>query len=67
MKQTYTIYVISCYSRLKTRFKFSYASYRANIYEYLSQRLKLGGSCKLHGEKGLESTTFHNAYTQKGQ
>jgi hypothetical protein len=32
----------------------------------LSQRLKLGRSCQLHGEKGLEGTTFHNAYTQKG-
>jgi hypothetical protein len=34
VKQTYTTYVISCYTRLKTRFKFNYASCRANIYEY---------------------------------
>ena len=26
----------------------------------------LGGSSPLHGEKGLEGTTFHNANTQKG-
>ena len=32
----------------------------------LTQRLKLGGSNQLHGEKGLESTTIHNANTQKG-
>ena len=31
----------------------------------LTQRLKLGGSCKLHGEEGLESTTFHNENIQK--
>ena len=31
----------------------------------LTQRLKLGGSSQLHGEKGLESTTFHNANTKK--
>ena len=30
------------------------------------QRLKLGGSSQLHGEKGLESTTFHNASAKKG-
>ena len=30
------------------------------------QRIKLGGSCQLHGEKGLESITFYNANTQKG-
>jgi hypothetical protein len=30
----HTIYVISCYSRLKTRFTFNYISCRANIYEY---------------------------------
>ena len=23
--------------------------------------------CQLHGEKGLEGTTFHNANTQKGK
>ena len=32
----------------------------------LTQRLMLGGSSQLHGEKGLESTTFHNANTKKG-
>jgi len=32
----------------------------------LTQRLKLGGSSKLRGEKGLESTTLHNANTKKG-
>jgi len=32
----------------------------------LKQRLKLGLSCQLHGEKGLEGTTFHNVHTQKG-
>jgi len=26
----------------------------------------MGWSCQLHGEKGLEGTTFHNACTQKG-
>jgi hypothetical protein len=30
------------------------------------KRLKFGGSSKLHGEKGLEDTTFHNVNTQKG-
>ena len=32
----------------------------------LTQRLDLGGSSQIHGEKGLENTTFHNAYTKKG-
>ena len=32
----------------------------------LTQWLKLGGSSQLHGEKGVEGTTFHNANTQKG-
>jgi len=32
----------------------------------LTQRLKLGCSCQLHGEKGLEDTTFHNVDTQMG-
>ena len=31
----------------------------------LTQRLKWGWSCELHGKEGLEGTTFH-AYTQKG-
>ena len=31
------------------------------------QRLDLGGSSQLHGEKGMEGTTFHNANTQKGK
>jgi len=29
------------------------------------QQLKLGGPSELHSEKGLESTTFHNANTKK--
>jgi len=29
------------------------------------QRLKLGGSSQIHGEKGMEGTTFHNANTKK--
>jgi len=32
----------------------------------LTQRLNLGESSQLHGEKGLESTTFHNVNTKKG-
>jgi len=32
----------------------------------LTQRLKLGGSSQINGEKGLESTTFHNANIKKG-
>jgi len=31
----------------------------------LTQRLKLGGSSQLHGEKGVEGNIFHNANTQK--
>jgi len=31
------------------------------------QRLTLGGSGQLHGEKGLEGITFHNANSQKGK
>jgi len=27
----------------------------------------LGGSSQLHGEKGVEGTTFHNANTEKGK
>jgi len=33
----------------------------------LTQRLKLDESSQLHGEKGLEGTTFHNVNTQKGK
>jgi len=33
----------------------------------LTQQLMLGGWSQLHGEKGLEGTTFHNAHTQKGE
>jgi hypothetical protein len=32
----------------------------------LTRRLKLSRSCQLHGEEGLEGTTFHNAHNQKG-
>jgi hypothetical protein len=35
VKQTYTIYIIPCYPRLKMRLKFNYDSLRANIYEYI--------------------------------
>jgi hypothetical protein len=34
VKQTYTIYVISCYSHLKTHSYLNNASWRANVYEY---------------------------------
>jgi len=27
----------------------------------------LGGSSQIHGEKGVEGTTFHNANTDKGK
>ena len=33
----------------------------------LRSDLSLAGSRQLHGEKGLEGTTFHNANTQKGK
>ena len=33
----------------------------------LKQRLKLGGSSQLHGEKGLEGTALHNANTKNGK
>jgi len=32
----------------------------------LSSKLKLGGSSQIHGDKGLESTTFHSANTKNG-
>jgi len=32
----------------------------------LRSDLSIGGSSKLHGEKGLESTTFHNVNTTNG-
>jgi len=37
-----------------------------NNYHY-KQRFKLGRSCQLHTTKGMEDTSFHNVYTQKGK
>ena len=31
-----------------------------------TQRIKLGASSQIQGEKGLKSTTFHSANTEKG-
>ena len=42
-------------------YKYLHTKPRSN----LKQRLKLGGSSQLHGEKGLEGTIFHNANTLK--
>ena len=55
-------------AKLLIRGLFNFGSEQLQILgNNLAQQLKLGWSCQLHGEKGLEGTTFHNADTQNGE